>query len=300
MPRLLPLLGILALLPPAALARDVSYHGDLAPLNITPTFDKGHLAVYEGLHTISLYGPDGTRAYKATAQVPGERSWNVVNAAPDSDGSLVMAVEYLARGSFKGGGFAVFDRKGTQSGFIDTGAEWWPTQACIAPDHTIWAMGWRGPDRQQTSDDYYVLRNYSRDGQLLSAYLPRSSFEQDPVGPIVGGWQLRCANGRIGGMFYATSLLRPGEERRSPQWIELNPYGSVVRRVEMPKMSISAFTDTGALYARGYEGGYFVFDSAANAWRPTTLGQSRGLLGADGDSLVFLSRPNTVVWQPLP
>jgi hypothetical protein len=94
MARLFPLLAILVLHAFAAQARDVYYQGDLAPRNITPTFDKGYLAVYETLETISLYGPDGALAYKATAHVPGASWLDVENAAPDSDGTLVVTLEY--------------------------------------------------------------------------------------------------------------------------------------------------------------------------------------------------------------
>src|ERR1700722_13120127 len=92
MRRLSPLLTILVL-PFVVQARDVYYQGDLAPLNILPTFDKGYLAVYEREHTIALYGPDGTLAYRAVPQVPGAKL-GVMNATPDSDGSLAIAIGY--------------------------------------------------------------------------------------------------------------------------------------------------------------------------------------------------------------
>src|SRR5579863_4818586 len=91
MRRLSPLLTIFVL-PLVVQARDVYYQGDLAPLNILPTFDKGYLAVYEREHTIALYGPDGTLAYRAMPQVPGAKWTDVMNAAPDNDGSVAIAV----------------------------------------------------------------------------------------------------------------------------------------------------------------------------------------------------------------
>ncbi len=215
--RFFPLITTFAVLPFVAQARDVYYQGDLSPLNIAPTFDKGYLAVYEPAHTIALYGPDGSLAYRATAQVPAAKWTNVVNAAPDNDGSLAIAVEYQLE-KLHAGGVAVFDPTGHQTAFIDTGANWSPTQLCFGPDHSIWAMGWRDLYSPKTSSvDYFVLRNFARDGRLLGAFLPRSSFEQEPVGPIVGGWQLRSANGRIGGLFYTTSALPPGTVAKHDQ-----------------------------------------------------------------------------------
>ena len=297
MRRLSPLLTILVL-PFVVQARDVYYQGDLTPLNILPTFDKGYLAVYEREHTIALYGPDGTLAYRAMPLVPGAKL-DVMNAAPDNDGSVAIAVAYRID-KLQGGGVAIFDPTGIQSVFIDTGADWWPTQVCFGPDHSIWAVGWRGKAQPATSVvDYFVLRNYTRDGRLLGAFLPRSSFEQDPVEPILGGWQLRSANGRIGGLFYTPSVLRYGTPRRMGEWIEVNSLGKVVRQVEMPEKTIRAFSDDGSLYAKGYQGDYSVLNPGGNSWQPFLGATGGNLLGAEGDSLVFLIRGTSLlVWSP--
>ena len=291
------LIGVV--LPFVVQARDVYYQGDLTPLNILPSFDKGYLAVYEPEHAISLYRPDGSLAYKVTARVPHATFIHVVNAAPDSDGSLALAVEYKIDKS-RGGGVAVFDPNGSQAAFIDTGADYAPTQVCFGPDHSIWAIGWRGWDFYSTltsTTDYFVLRNYARDGRLLGGSLRRSSFDQEPVGPIVGGWQLRIANDRIGAYFYTTSVLPFGIAHRAGQWIETDLSGKVLRQVDTPQKSIRAFPGDGPLYALGYQGGYSVLDPVTNSWRAISAAGS--LLGTDGDSLVLLEGTNRVVWSPL-
>jgi hypothetical protein len=301
MRRFFPLITILALLPSVLPARDVYYQGDLTPRNILPSFDKGYLAVYEPEHTIALYRPDGTLAYRATAQVSGAMALDVVNAAPDDDGTLALAVQYQIEYGHAGG-VALFDSTGVQARFIDTGVDWSPAQICFGPDHSIWILGWRGMDVSSTkvTTDYFVLRNYSRDGRLLGAFLPRSSFEQEPVGPITGGWQLRSANGRIGGLFYATSVLPAGTEHRMKQWIETDLHGDVVRRVDMPQKTIRAFSSDGSLYAKENEGGYTVLNPALNSWRTIYAVANGILLGADDNSLVYLIRGTSqVVWSPL-
>lgn len=297
MRRLPPLLTILVL-PFVIQARDVYYQGDLVPLNILPTFDRGYLAVYEPEHTIALYGPNGTLAYRAMPQVPGAEL-DVMNAAPDNDGSVAIAVKYRIE-KLQVGGVAIFDPTGIQSAFIETGADWLPAQVCFGPDHSIWAIGWRGVAQPTTSvADYFVLRNYTRDGRLLGAFLPRSSFERDPVTPILGGWQLRSANGRIGGLFYTPSVLKQGIPRRMGQWIEVDLLGKVVRQVEMPEKTIRAFSDDGSLYAVGYQGGYSVLNPEGNSWQPFPGATGGNLLGADGASLVFLIRgTHLLVWSP--
>lgn len=301
MKRFFPLITIVAILPSVAAARDVYYQGDLTPLNILPTFDKGYLAVYEPEHTISLYRSDGVLAYKATAQVPGATSLDVVNAAPDDDGALALAVQYRIE-SRHAGGVELFDPTGLQARLIDTGVDWSPAQICFGSDHSIWILGWRGIDVSSATitADYFVLRNYSRDGRLLGAFLPRSSFEQEPVGPITGGWQLRSANSRIGGLFYATSVLPAGIEHRMSQWIETDLHGNVVRRVDVPQKTIRAFSSQGSLYAKENQGGYTVLNPALNSWRTISAVANGILLGADDSSLVFLIRgTNQVVWSPL-
>jgi hypothetical protein len=277
--------------------QSVVYEGDLSPLNILPTFDKGYLAVYEPEDAISLYGPDGRLAYKATVQAPSATLTVVHNASPGSDGSLAVTVDYgIEKEKFLRGGIAFFNNVGKQTAFIDTGSDYFPTQVCFGADHSIWAIVWRGLDAPKTSTaDYFVLRNYARDGRLLGAFLPRSSFEQEVVGPMTGGWQLRSVNGRIGAMIYASSAVGPGE-RPVPQWIETDFHGNIVRQVDIPQRNIQAFSNNGSLYARRYSGGYVVFDAATKSWR-TVAGHPVGsLLGADENKLVFLVGDNTLVW----
>jgi hypothetical protein len=83
------------------------------------------------------------------------------------------------------------------------------------------------------------------------------------------------------------------------EWIEVDLLGKVVRRVEMPEKTIGAFSDDGSLYARGYQGDYSVLNPAGTSWQPFSGATGGNLLGADGDSLVFLIRgTNLLVWSP--
>lgn len=294
MKRFCALITLLAALSLVVEAQSVVYQGDLSPLNILPTFDKGYLAVYEPEHAISLYGPDGHLAYKATVQAPHATSTTVDNAAPDSDGSLAVSVEYrVEQEELFRGGIAFLDSAGNQTAFIATGSGYRPTQVCFGPDHSIWTIGWRGPeDPPRSAEDYFILRNYGRDGRLVGAYLPRSSFEQDPTRPMIGGWQLRSANGRIGALFFGPSA----GPKRDQEWIETDLHGNIVRRLDIPKTTIEGFTNDGSLYARQYSGGYVTFDPATKSWRTIAGHPGRRLLGADGNNLVFLAGDNTLIW----
>jgi len=270
-------------------ARDVYYLGPLAPNNVVPTFDKGHVIVYNN-GGVTVYAPDGSLAYGATAHVPGARLANILNASIDADGTLVAAIEYVSgNGHGPAGGIASFDRTGVQTRFFDTG-QYLPAQVCVGPDHSIWTLGWRGPG-DASEDDYFVLKNYSPTGQEMGAFLPRSSFarERDPVPPCVGAWSLRIVNGRVGARFYSSSPM---------MWIETDLKGKEVGRWDFAGRSLLAFTQTGAIY--GQEHDVAVFDRSTNRWRPVARMPAGILLGADGDNLVFYMKDgSTVRWVPV-
>lgn len=281
--------------------REVYYQGDLAPLNIGPTFDKGYLIVYKTHAGVTIYSPDGSMLYDATAYVPDASHIGLENAAVDTDGSMVAAIRYR-KDKVYFGGIAMFDSAGRQTQLFDT-RQYLPTQVCIGPDHSIWTMGYKRPRTAASpTDDYSTVRNYSRDGQELGAFLPRSSFagDLDPVGPVIGGWQLRIANGKVGGIFYASSILRPGQQNPSTlQWIELDLKGNVLGRWEVSPKRVAAFAENGSVYAQD-QNGISVLDRSSGSWRPVA-GMQGELLGAEGDSLVFKVRgENTLRRVSLP
>jgi len=282
----------------AAESREVYYQGFLVPQSIVPTFDKGYLLVYD-FEKIDVYAPDGSPLYSVSAEVPNAKTANIQNAAADVDGTMAGAV-YYARGRTRGGGIVLFDRFGKQTRFFDTG-QYWPTQVCFAPDHTIWTLGWQGFEASREKDDYFILRNYSQDGQELGAFLPRSSFEPEPVpiGPKTGLWQLRIVNGRIGALFYGSSPLGPGQKSRPMQWVEVDLKGKVLGRWEVgAELSPEAFTQSGALYTHSRDA-VLMFDRSTKAWRRVAGTPPGFLLGAQGDSLVFEVRgTSTLRWLP--
>src|SRR5712692_883088 len=77
--------------------REVYYQGLLAPQNVTPTFDKGYLIVYD-FDQIDVYRPDGWPMYKVAAHVPNAKSSSIINAAVETDGTLASAVVYSRGG----------------------------------------------------------------------------------------------------------------------------------------------------------------------------------------------------------
>ncbi len=276
--------------------RDVTYQGPLTPNNITPTFEKGYLLVYD-YPRVHVYAADGSPLCSIAPEADPARIFpRIQNAGADVDGTLAAAIEYR-KGDDRGGGIAVFDNSGKQLQFFDTG-KYLPTQVSFADDHTIWTLGWR--HGKASHEDYFILRNYSQNGEELGAFLPRSSFEHDPepVGPMTGAWQLRVTGERIGALFYESSILQPGQQLPPMLWVELDLKGKELGRWEMGgTYAPRAFTRSGALYRTG--GGLSLFDRSAKTWRRVADAPSGELLGADGNDLVFREAgTNTLRWVP--
>ena len=99
---------------------------------------------------------------------------------------------------------------------------------------------------------------------------------------MLGGWQLRIISDRIGAVFYESTILKPLQQPRPMQWIEVDLKGNVLGRWELgAELAPRALTRSGALYAQG-SGAVSVFDRSTKAWRRVADAPSGHLLGADG------------------
>jgi hypothetical protein len=288
--RSLYLLIALTALPAFAASREVVYHGDLAPLNITPTFDNGYLLVWEGNaaeHTdrrIAVYRPDGTLAYRAEIQPPEGDYLTLLNGAVDTDG--VVAV------TFRPGGFALLSASGKQIRTVATGT-YLPTQVWFGPDHTIWLAG-----RGSPGSDYAIFRRYSRDGNELGSFVPQSMFGGLAPVEIIGGHAMRAASDRI------VALLGPDQHAHPPRlkWVELDLAGNVIGQPGSHRFFFSwALTPNGTIYATEDGNTLVYLDRSANAWKPATLTRPDGALkGADESGLIYqLANSNTYQWVSL-
>jgi hypothetical protein len=273
MRRVLPLICIL-IFPAIAdnSGGEVVIQGDMSPLNNTPTFDRGYLAVYERAG-FAVYGPNGSLAMRTASPDGGI----TVNVDIDSDGTVAAAV--LSHDS-RAGEIRIFSPDGSQSSRIAT-EPYLPSQVCFAPDHSIWTLGNEDPLPAGDRTDYSLLRHYSRTGDLLGEFFPRSSFpeDSDPGQNIVGMWRLRIAGGRIG----AALAMGP---QKGLLWLETDLTGAETGRWAVPlAASLAAMTNDGAVYASG--AGLFLLDRASGAWKPVPRSSNDILLGAEGNALVF-------------
>jgi hypothetical protein len=263
-----------------------AYQGEISPLNIKPTFDNGFLVVYGGSVTV-VYSPDGSPFLR----LPRPDNGAVWNVAVDTDGTVATVGAYRGHTA---GGIAIFDRTGSQTRFIDT-SRFFPTQVCFAPDHSIWVTISKEQPDHGGIPDFFLRHHYSRDGKELGAFLPQSSFPsaRNPAEASVGGWRLRIANNRIG------AILGHGSHERL--WIELDLTGKELGRWPIDIDGYpNAFTAQSTVYASAVGGIIMVLDHETGKWIPDTSIGGGGLLGAEGNSLVFEDRSaNLLFWVPV-
>jgi hypothetical protein len=265
-------------------ALETRYQTDsLRPLNMPPRFDHGYLAVYEW-KGIGIYAASG----ELKCRIPNLPNVSTTNVAVDKDGTAVTA------GNFSDGKGALWLWSSAGSNIrVIQAPDYVPTYVAFAPDGSIWTTGTRDRINRHTRDDYAILRHFSREGALLGAYLPRSSFstEREPAEPVTALSALRIANGRIG-------VYLSGGGRKHHVWIEFDLNGKELGRWLLNNIDghPAAFTEAGGVYTRSTDGIYRL-DRAAGNWIVTSIAAPGTLVGADGESLVFADRVSARIYR---
>ncbi len=190
-----------------------------SPSRPIPLFDRGYVVeIRQPQLTVS--GPDGMRRFDATIHIDGRPEPQIMKAAVDSDGTLVVGLAWST-----GGGLAMLDANGGLTSFIDTG-NFMPANLCIDPNHSIWAFGW---ERDQVANDgraarsgFMQVRRFAREGKNDGAFLPRDLFPRGLApGAMHGGfWSIHAAKDRVGMMAF------PGMVANAPAWVELDLQGT--------------------------------------------------------------------------
>ena len=243
-----------------------------------PGFDNGHLILYEPGGRITLRPANGAPAITVSAGEPAAGA-PMSNAAVDTDGFIATTVN---EGPVRG--IVLFRPDGRQERFIET-ASFYPTAIRFGPDHTLWTAVYRSNPTLRPEPDYAVVRNYSREGRVLGAYLPRSLFDTGALltSGNFGMALLRVAEGRIG------LLLDPATRNRKPQWLEMDLSGKVTGRWDQTEYIAFTMTSSGSIL--GVDGpatGFAVFDRKTKKWNAVPIPSRGRLVGADGDRVVFL------------
>jgi hypothetical protein len=273
---------------------EITFEG-LGASNPAPTFDHGYVAAWDLLHvhSVSLYNPEGRKMFELSSLTlpDGTTTPAPISVAVDTDGTSAMVywVEHDPRT-----GIALLDDRGHQLRVIQT-QPFLPSQVCFAPDHSIWTFGDQAKQNHRPVPDFMTFRHYSRNGELLGSFIPRSSLpqwegmgEDQVLGKFIGLWRLRASNDRIGAALRTDALKH--------LWIELNLQGQLIGQWAYTSnrdesVFPSAFDAAGSLYGRQWKDGGYVgislFDKSTSSWKPLPSLPNELLLGADGTRLVF-------------
>jgi hypothetical protein len=313
---MLKLAAVLALsLWPAAAAegpgRTVAYDRGFG--NSLPIYDNGYLFFITGPNSIEVWGPDGTLHFQTELTTPPGA--HIMSAAVDGSGLIAVGVALSAAPYGYQGGIAFIDGSGKELRFVETG-RYMPAHVCFDTNHALWTFGWQRDlvrNESEDTEDYFLFRKYSLDGNQLGAYVQRSLFPRPGLAPGAasgGFWRLRASGGRIGAVGYS------GRTSGNLDWIEVGLDGNLVGKWKIGRYSGGgmAFTAKSGLCRRSFQEEHPViqcFDRMAQAWK--TLGNMFAnaedprllgfLLGADGDDLVFGSKESgglRLSWVGLP
>lgn len=257
-----------------------------------PVFRHGYVLIFPPparsgpSNGFAAYGPDGKLAFDTVIEVPGGSHSAVGEVDFDENGNAAVGANAIGSSSQHLFGIVLLDRAGRQTGFIDTGL-YVPIHLAIAPDHSIWTLGWKKSDDgsgEEDRSDYMLVRQFSFDGKLLQSVLPRSLFSKGIAPAIDGG--IRVTADRVG---VATKSRFPGAPAFR-EWIELDLKGDVRDRLEMPPNLWAhdfAFTaDDGVHFWVTGGTSNFKLDTASRSWKSFPAHDSL-LMGADGNHLVY-------------
>ena len=212
----------------------------------------------------------------------------------DADGNAAVGASALGGPSGFLSGILLLDRTGRETSFIDTG-RYTPAHIAIAPDHSIWTLGWQRdadkpglPDRQE----YGIVRHFSADGNEVRAYLPRSSFPAGLEPGIPGpGVHIEVTQDRVG------ILACSGPTSESTEWVELGLNGNVLDRSRIDDalraVAFPAFTADDHVYLASPSGAVYTLDHALHTWKRIPRQAVNYLMGADGNSLVYRGGKNS-------
>lgn len=159
--------------------RSVLLSGDYR-LQAMPVAQNGLLAGWtanpNGSNVVYVSNLDGNRILESPLTIPEADRVLLYSVAVASDG--VVAATGTAFSS-QGGGvsfIAYLGASGRTSRIVRVD-DFGPTRLAFAPDGRLWAVGVVMPHRNPRADGRYdTLRVYSRDGILLSTYLPSSQL----------------------------------------------------------------------------------------------------------------------------
>lgn len=275
-------------------ARATSFGGQVVPL-----FANGYLLYLNSDNRLQVFRPDTELVYEYNVPCPPQASsCSATAVALSPKGHVALGIGYTAANGHSGG-IRFLDEAGKEIQFIPT-ARYAPQQLAFDKNGNLWTIGWERDQFVNVSEnrsDYNLVRKYSPQGKLEGEYVPKSMWTSKLMAGGMGGlgyWTICAADDRIGAIFNESLM------GATPEWVEWDLNGNVLRRVLLPKSYRSlprAFTRNGTLYAQfpaageGNEMELKSLEPQSGEWIPVRSnlpGQMKGfLLGADGDDLVY-------------
>ncbi len=173
--------------------------------NQVPVWTSGRLTIVEGSSTerpiIRAFDALGSLVSTVALRIPGAASISVSGRAYGRDGVLAVcgdAIDAQGRGS----GFLM-----VISGEMATTTRLYPylpTAVAIAPDGTIWTVGYEYDIHGHIDKHAGTLRQYGKSGQFLASMVPQSTR---PIDAFHSGF-LEASTDRLG--WYTGPLWGPG------------------------------------------------------------------------------------------
>ncbi|MBV9157391.1 MAG: hypothetical protein JO097_14095 [Acidobacteriaceae bacterium] len=280
----LPLMLFLALISPCVAQTTVpARYADLPGVAI---YNNGYVLSWDPEYTqVTVYNRDRKPAFSVLERKDDS---STVMWAVDSDG--IVAGAYQPRG-LKEGRIDLLDLASNVIRTINTGS-YIPQQVVFALDHTIWTASYNAAN--DGTQDFNVLHHYARTGEELGQALPWSQISGDFTHPVIGiirgGQLLYVANDRIGW----NAALHPGPRT----WVEVSFSGVLLGKYELKtpdglSLFPLAMTRGGNVYAmifKSHSARFAVLDRSKGVWQKVVGDPGGGLIGSEGDNLVFFTR----------
>jgi hypothetical protein len=239
-----------------------------------------------------LFSPDGQLALLKDINEGKQLPVSVKSIAVNEYGAAAIS---WAQSPFPKGGHAgidLLDRTGKLVNTIDTG-NYLANHIAFGEDHSLWTFGWQrsATDLRKPSSDYMTVRKYSRNGNQVGSYLPRSLFP-DGLEPASFGWQergIQVAHERVG------VLACSGMTSQHPEWVELDLNGNLIGRWRVDFSRTVTLTNDGHVYAqhtnsKAHE--LLLLDRLSSTFEKLDWPVLGTLYGTDVNELVFMDDRN--------
>ena len=297
-------------------SRKASFPGAFESGNISPTWGEGGLivqtlsSVMEGTSksqsTLVIYDRNGAKSQTGPIWIEGASKVRLNSVTINSKRQILTGGHAIAADGNTIGFMMLTDITGKPKLNIAM-TPYAPEKVCFGADGSLWALVLLiDMDGSGRGKDYPLLRQYSADGKLIRAILPRSRFTVD-LPPAVsnsgGGEVLMQSNRNTLGVFFGHSNL----------WVEVDSAGQISEWTVKPlpfqgedgklkgftkDVNAAAFLDSGSLYvglSDAQLSGIYKLDKPNQRWVPVTGAEGRfrdnaiALHGKEGNQLVFSS-----------